>query len=183
MSTRTVQALKATTSKLSQETRDKIMEFLTFIGNRCDTGAYNGNEHQFQKMMDPLLIDMIDSEAYATVQDGWKDFEATNPGTWNRGSKVLEERYQDLSQPKVDFSLALSMQQDQSEGLTEQSTPLSRICQRVQSRSYRCRNMEGRGEDVSFERAIQLLSVPALRRFNAHDRLKRVRVPPRPPLT
>jgi hypothetical protein len=116
MSTRTVQALKATTSKLSQETRDKIMESLTFIGNRCDTGAYNGNEHQFQKMMDPLLIDMIDSEAYATVQDGWKDFEATNPGTWNRGSKVLEERYQDLSQPKVDFSLALSMQQDQSEG-------------------------------------------------------------------
>lgn len=68
MSTRTVQALKATTSKLSQETRDKIMEFLIFIGNRCDTGAYNGNEHQFQKMMDPLLIDMIDSEAYATYR-------------------------------------------------------------------------------------------------------------------
>jgi hypothetical protein len=34
--------------------------------------------------------------------------------------------------------------------------------------------MEGRGEDVSFERAVELLSLATLRLFNAHAQLKEV---------
>lgn len=156
--------------KLPKDHLVTIKGVLVTHGAGWDAGEYNGNEWHFHWNMHQQLVAMIDPDAYEVHRNGWKDYEATSPGEWNFTSKVISDRCKDLSRPKVDTSFSLSMHQDN----TEQDTPLFRICRRVELRAYRSENMEGRGEDVSFERAVELLSLATLRLFNAHAQLKEV---------
>lgn len=118
--------------------------------------------------MQRLLINIIDPTAYVhNINNGWKDYESTSPGLWNFGAKI-QQRMKNLSQPKVDLCLSLSMQQGVSEG----DSPLVRICQRVKEREYRCEHI--RGPEAPFDQAARLLSLEIQRLFLAYPRLREV---------
>jgi hypothetical protein len=165
--------------KLPGSHLSKVKEVLNIMAVFWDRGKYNDNEWTFHYMMHGRLQTIIEPEACdPRVPEhalGWGDYEFTRPGEWDFTSKVISDRCKDLSRPKVDDCFSLSMDQDK----TDQDTPLFRICRRVELRAYRSENMAGRGEDVSFERAVELLSTTALKRFNAHNRLKDVSEQPR----
>lgn len=121
--------------------------------------------------MHRVLINIIEPGALDLNPNGWKTYEVTSPGSWNRAPKVLiDNNFRDLSMPTVDtcFSLAI----DQENHGTD--SPLRRLCENLYSNAFLSEVRMNIPNGISVARAAELLSLSMMRRLNNYPNLLEV---------
>jgi hypothetical protein len=171
------QALVATARKyygrapLDKTFQKPVLYDLQSLGDAWDAGSYKRKGWQFHHVMHRLLINIIEPGALNLNLNGWKSYEVTSPGSWNRAPKVLiDNNFRDLSTPTVDTCFSIAIDQENHGA----DSPLRRICQKLYSNAFLSGVRMNITKGISVARASELLSLSMMRRLNNYPRLSEV---------